>query len=394
MRLLLCCHLPLTRALGGAKVFVEIADAMRGIGWTVDLVGPETYAPGLDMLRGREALGGLAGSLRAYLRRHSGDYDVVDYSHEYLPFARTDFPSRPLFVARSVLLVQHLDRGLIPRSRSLRNLVGALLHGRSRRRDQHELVDRAQRTVKGADLVNVSNAADREELVRRGVADEKVVVLPYGLSDERMAALAGTRTGSSTTPVVAFVGTFDYRKGALDFAQIVARVRQDVPDVTFRLIGTQGLFSAERDVRRHFPRPLQSHIEVVPSFEPETLPGLLDGCSVGVFPSYLEGFGFGVLEMLAAGLPVVAYDAPGPPEMLPREYLVPPGDARAMGHAVAGLLRDPNRLKAAQAWAGRRAGDFRWVGVASRTADAYQAHQARRAQPILAPLSSNEHIST
>ena len=38
--------------------------------------------------------------------------------------------------------------------------------------------------------------------------------------------------------------------------------------------------------------------------------------SAGAFPSHCEGFPFGVLEMLAAGLPVVAYRAPGAPMMI------------------------------------------------------------------------------
>ena len=60
--------------------------------------------------------------------------------------------------------------------------------------------------------------------------------------------------------------------------------------------------------------------------------------TVGAFPSYVEGFPFAVLEKLTAGLPLIAYDAPGAREMLPAHQLVPPGDVKRMADKIAGVL--------------------------------------------------------
>ena len=92
---------------------------------------------------------------------------------------------------------------------------------------------------------------------------------------------------------------------------------------------------------------------------------------MGFFPSYLEGFPFAVLEMLAASLPVVAYDVPGPRMMLDRDDLVAAGDADAMAGRIAALLRDPLALIEAQREARRRAERFRWEDIASSTASVY-----------------------
>ena len=67
-----------------------------------------------------------------------------------------------------------------------------------------------------------------------------------------------------------------------------------------------------------------------------------------MFPSRVESFGYGVLEMLAAAVPVIAYDAPGPHVMLPPEYRVPVGAAGDMADRVCDLLTDPDRLRAAR----------------------------------------------
>ena len=104
-------------------------------------------------------------------------------------------------------------------------------------------------------------------------------------------------------------------------------------------------------VRGYFSRRLWPRLEIYPRYDPNELPGLLDGVSVGVFPSRVEGFGFGVLEMLAAAVPVIAYDAPGPHAMLPGDFRVGVGDDDGMAAKVAGLLADPARLSEARRWA-------------------------------------------
>ena len=109
----------------------------------------------------------------------------------------------------------------------------------------------------------------------------------------------------------------------------------------------------------------------MPTFDTGELPGLLADCAMGFFPSYLEGFPFAVLEMLAASLPVVAYDVPGPRMMLDRDDLVAAGDADAMAGRIAALLRDPLALLEAQREARRRAERFRWEDIARSTASVY-----------------------
>ena len=138
-------------------------------------------------------------------------------------------------------------------------------------------------------------------------------------------------------------------------------------------------------VRSIFPKPLRSRLDVAPQFEPEELPNLLVGCSLGVFPSHCEGFGFGVLEMLAAGLLVFAYNAPGSPEMLPPDYLVPRGDGAALGRRVADLLTDAARLQVASQWARRQPARFLWDEMSRRTADRYIASVIARTERSLCP---------
>lgn len=61
-----------------------------------------------------------------------------------------------------------------------------------------------------------------------------------------------------------------------------------------------------------------------------------------VLPSYLEGYGMALADALARGIPVVSTTAGAIPETVPASagVLVPPGDSRALGKALARLIDD------------------------------------------------------
>jgi glycosyltransferase involved in cell wall biosynthesis len=65
-----------------------------------------------------------------------------------------------------------------------------------------------------------------------------------------------------------------------------------------------------------------------------------------VMPSLWEGLGLVALEAMAAGIPLVASNIPGPDEFLRNDVnsvLVPPKDTEALAEALGSLLMDPQR---------------------------------------------------
>jgi hypothetical protein len=80
--------------------------------------------------------------------------------------------------------------------------------------------------------------------------------------------------------------------------------------------------------------------------------------------------------MLAAGLPVVAYDAPGPREMLSdidRSLLTPVGDPYSLASKVLALLDDSDERQRLSARAAATAEKFIWSDIAAQTLLAYAA---------------------
>jgi glycosyltransferase involved in cell wall biosynthesis len=91
----------------------------------------------------------------------------------------------------------------------------------------------------------------------------------------------------------------------------------------------------------------------------------------------VEGFGLAVVEQLAAGLPTIAYDAPGPRDILGGtlpELLVAPGDVEQFSAAVVGIFENGyqhyQELSDRSAKAALR---FSWPVIARHTAQEYRS---------------------
>ena len=81
-----------------------------------------------------------------------------------------------------------------------------------------------------------------------------------------------------------------------------------------------------------------------------------------LLPSETESFGLAALEALAAGVPVVASDSGGIPEVVDHGksgFLAPVGDVQQMAKYALRLLKNPEQMAKAKKMAKARASDFR-----------------------------------
>ncbi len=93
----------------------------------------------------------------------------------------------------------------------------------------------------------------------------------------------------------------------------------------------------------------EKRIEWLGKKEPDEIPELLAGGGIYVWPGCGEAYGLAYLEAQAAGLPVIAQDTAGVPEVVRNGQtgiLTPPGDVEAFASAIAHLLADDDRRRA------------------------------------------------
>jgi glycosyltransferase involved in cell wall biosynthesis len=119
--------------------------------------------------------------------------------------------------------------------------------------------------------------------------------------------------------------------------------------------------------------PLRERIHQV-GFVPETdLPHWYAGADLLLYPSLDEGFGFPVLEAMAAGTPVVSSDCSAIPEVAgDAAVLVNPKSVNAIADAITSVLTD-QRLASDLIDRGReRASRFTWESAALETLAVYR----------------------
>jgi glycosyltransferase involved in cell wall biosynthesis len=121
------------------------------------------------------------------------------------------------------------------------------------------------------------------------------------------------------------------------------------------------------------------------------VPDLLRRADIYALISHWEGFPYGVIEAMSAGLPVLASDVGGVAEAVGHGmtgFVVPRGDENAVAERIAVLLRDPD-LRARLGASGRRRyqEEFRIDVMLERTLGLYEeVVAARRGQ--IAPARS------
>lgn len=372
MKIAFFSPVPYSKKLGATKNRIELAESLQKLGWEAFLIGYDEL--GLDNKK-MDALV-YSEALKNYLIRQAHLYDVVLYEYDTLPFDRKQFSPTTLFIARPALLHFDYEKIGIPLNikAKLAGFYQLLLKllGDKKYFNKEERNNRRIKSLKECDIIQVQNQSDLQSLVRKGFKKEKIIVVPNGISEERIKLFESVEHSYATPFTIAFVGTFDFRKGAMDFPHILSTVIKEFPNCKFKFLGTKGLFTTEQQVMSFFPKRLRSNISVMPVFEPKDLPSLLTDCQVGVFPSYFESFGFGALEMMAAGLPVVAYNASGPADFIIKELLVPVGDKKQLVQKVLNLLHDPVLLESKSKEARIISREYNWNRVALEASTTYK----------------------
>jgi glycosyltransferase involved in cell wall biosynthesis len=217
----------------------------------------------------------------------------------------------------------------------------------------------------------------RRALVAGGVRPDRIRVVPSGIDVAAIAAAAEAGgalrrawdVGADEILVLA-PGGLEPRKGHDVLLRAVAGLVAAGLPLRVVIAGEGG----ERARLEDDARALGGRVRLL-GFR-DDLPACLAAADVVAMPSRHEGLGVAALEAMAAGRPVVASRVGGLAEVVADAetgLLVPPGDAVALGEALARLVRDAGlRARLGAAGRARVAARYTSAAMAEGTLSCYE----------------------
>jgi glycosyltransferase involved in cell wall biosynthesis len=216
-----------------------------------------------------------------------------------------------------------------------------------------------------------------------GVPPSRTTVIPRGVSVDR-SALVTDRVAlglPAEGPLFVTVGRMVPEKAQHLLIDAFASVKTSLPDARLALVGPPG--PAEPAVRAAIARHRLEDSVLLLGYRADARSVMAAG-DVFVFSSLSEGSPGVVVEAMAVGTPVVAFDIPPVAELTDggrHGRLAPTGSAQALGRAMVEAYRSPTRhddARAARAWAGR----FDLAVVAGRLGDLLEARASRTTERV------------
>jgi L-malate glycosyltransferase len=199
--------------------------------------------------------------------------------------------------------------------------------------------------IKGIDAVIAISEGVREVLVRGGVPERLIEVVPSGIDFAPFREIKERdflRKEFGFAPedyLVGIVAQLEDHKGHRDLIEAAKILKDHAPRVRIVIVG-EGSLRMQLDRQAH-----ELRVEDVVYFLGfrDDVPRILASLDLFVLSSRMEGLGSSIMDAMASRLPVVATQAGGIPELvIHREtgLLVPPKDPQAMAQAILKLYLD------------------------------------------------------
>jgi len=236
-------------------------------------------------------------------------------------------------------------------------------------------------TRSAPDRVVCVSEAVREVVLRRERLDERrVVVIRNGVDpiEGRIKDDASARRELGIPEdhlVVGMVANYNRPvKGVSYLLDAIPAIVSEVPSARFLFLGGG---ARERPALREKARALGIERFVTFMGHRKDVDRYYEVMNMSVLTSLSEGLSITLLESMSHGLPVVATNVGGNPEVVVdgrTGYLVPPKNARSLADRIVHLLRDPGlRLRMGEEGRRRVEQDFQLRDVANRYLDLYRS---------------------
>jgi glycosyltransferase involved in cell wall biosynthesis/predicted metal-dependent phosphoesterase TrpH len=223
------------------------------------------------------------------------------------------------------------------------------------------------------DIVLAPTTTVAHGLAARGFAEDRLRVWGRGVDAELFTPLRRSeglraRLALDGAPLLLYVGRISDEKRLQVLIDAFSLLAGDLPDLRLVIVG-------DGPAREQLETAAPKGVAFLGELRGRELAQVYATADVFCFPSTTDTFGQVLLEAAAAGLPSVAADAGGAPELVRQGatgLLVPPNDPRAFARALDELVRDPSLRSRLGAAAREWALDWTWGRSHAQLLDAYR----------------------
>lgn len=249
---------------------------------------------------------------------------------------------------------------------------------------QPTFAERLDRKLELSGLRAVSAISAPSQFATRNLSQDlgaekfvKIIPNPLSVNLEHEAEQFTKIYSDLETPTILYTGRIEYRKGTLTLLEAMRHVVDKLSTARLVIVGGRHVSISQMTVEKLLDEyNLRQNVQMLGHAQWQTLSQWYRQASVFVMPSYYETFGISVAEAMAFGLPVVATNAGGLPEVVvdgETGILAPPKDAKALADALVRLLKDPAlRERMGKAGRERSLSEFTSAKVACQTLSLYQ----------------------
>lgn len=229
----------------------------------------------------------------------------------------------------------------------------------------------ASKTIlKNADAV-LALTEDMKQKMQK-LYDRDISVVPNGISPEKFNIKSGEKKKGNSKTII-FVGRLHPVKGVSYLIEAMAIVHREMTDAKLILVGD----GVERSKLEELAEKLDlnSCIQFMGQVQQERIPMIMQQADLFALPSLSEGFPVVILEAMATGLPIVATNVGGIPDILEEGvngYLVNSKSPGEIADRILMLLRNDKLREEISANNREKTKLYEWDKVALKAEKEYQ----------------------
>ena len=271
----------------------------------------------------------------------------------FIPNNKQSIPERLLFLYKwlkdinpttihSWTVHDNAYAGVLGKVLGIKNIIGSVrgsIHGTGYSRMPYYLKWASLNLVH---QIVVNSRALRDELLNIGIPNKRISIIPNSVEMGKTQL----RNRKPENPIICTIGNLRQNKNQLFFIRVIEKVRDILPNAEGWIIGQpvddepKMKMKLKNEIKR---LKLTGHVKLL-GFQSNTKE-LLKKSSVFILPSFSEGFPNTILEAMSLGIPIVASNVGGIPEIISHQrngLLFDPKDTDGFVNGILTILKNKN----------------------------------------------------